>query len=472
VAGRGVCGAAAWGGWDVCALGWEAAQVMYNASFVKEMVDAAKHYAMGGADLEGVRVDWKALKAKRDAYILRLNGIYATLLDKSGVRKYSGTATFVGPRRVRIAETGEEVEGTHVLIATGGTPRVLDMPGKEFVKTSDDFFALEEQPRHVAIFGGGYIATELAGVFKGLGTQVTLFTRGDLMSMYDADIRKELHDAMVKCGIRVHCNTVISSVERTSSSPDQFRVNFRPTGAVVDEGGPGACGGDPADTTCASDTSNVAEGFDAVFMAVGRAPNTARLGLEHVGLAPTPIGHIRVNEWSETSVPNVYAVGDVVGRVDLTPVAIAAGRLLADRLFAGRSREDSRMDYRSVPTVTFSHPPIGTVGLSEQAAVSEFGKDNVTVFKSKFVNMFYSVFDVAADDKPKTFMKLVCAGPERRVVGLHIIGMGADEILQGFAVAIKMGATKADFDQCVAIHPTSAEEVVTMAPWGGAPPFK
>jgi glutathione reductase (NADPH) len=201
-------------------------------------------------------------------------------------------------------------------------------------------------------------------------------------------------------------------------------------------------------------------------LAVGREPLTASLDVGKTGLETTRSGHIQVNEWAETAAPNVYAVGDVVGRIDLTPVAIAAGRLLADRLFGGKSRDEARMSFEDIATVTFSHPPLATVGLTETAAADRFGRESLTIYTSRFTNLFYAMSDVEPDDKPKTFMKLICHGPDERVVGLHMIGMGVDEIVQGFAVAIKMGATKADLDRTVAIHPTAAEEVVTLAPWG------
>merc|ERR1712137_1374998 len=206
---------------------------------------------------------------------------------------------------------------------------------------------------------------------------------------------------------------------------------------------------------------------DTVLMAAGRVPNVESLNLEKVGVKLTPKGYIEVDEFQNTANPNIFAVGDVCGSVELTPMAIAAGRRLADRLFNGV--ENANVSYDDVPTVVFSHPTIGTVGLTEPKAVAKYGEENVKVYKSKFSNLFYGIFDIDSEDKPKTFMKLVCVGEEEKVVGIHVIGMGSDEMMQGFGVAIKMGATKADLDSSVAIHPTASEELVTMGTWGTSP---
>jgi len=292
--------------------------------------------------------------------------------------------------------------------------------------------------------GAGYIAVELAGVFSSLGVDTHLVVRkGKALRNFDEDISDHLDDEMQKGGITIYRNTNgLSKVEVGSDG--------KKTAHLVS-------GGDPI------------TGADVVLYAPGRIPNTASLNLDKAGvaLAPGGKGYIQVDEFQNTTAPNIFALGDVCGKVEWTPMAIAAGRRLADRLF--NSVANSKTSYDFVPTVVFSHPTIGTIGMTEKEAESKYGKDNIKVYKSKFANLYYGVFDIEASAKPKTFMKLVCAGENELVVGVHIIGMGADEMLQGFGVAVKMGATKSDFDSCVAIHPTAAEELVTMGTWGTAP---
>lgn len=314
----------------------------------------------------------------------------------------------------------------HITIATGGRPVIPDLPGAELGITSDGFFELETQPRRVAIVGSGYIAVELAGLFHALGSHVTLIVRSKtLLRPFDETMRNELAEQMSEAGVRILTETNVQSTSRNADGS----LNI----------------------VC--DTENVVA--DCLLWAVGRAANTEGLGLERAGVACKDDGTISVDAWQNTAVAGIYALGDIIGRAELTPVAIAAGRALAARLFL--DEKDARIDYDQIPSVIFSHPPIATVGLSEADAREQYG-DAVRVYGTRFTPMYYAI----TDHKPKTAMKLVCVGDEQRVVGCHIIGKDADEMLQGFAVAVRMGATKADFDRTLAIHPTSGEELVTL----------
>ena len=293
--------------------------------------------------------------------------------------------------------------------------------------TSNGFFEFADLPDSVAVVGSGYIAVELAGVLQGLGSKVHLIIRRDsVLRKFDADLQKKLMDALRSSGVEIHTESGIDQVKLAGA---RRQVTLK-SGESLDVG--------------------------QVIWAIGRRPKTKDLNLSAAGLEATEAGTLVVDEYQNTAVPGVYAVGDVIGKVDLTPVAIAAGRLLAERLFGGQ--ESAKLDYENIASVVFSHPPIGTVGLSEEDARRKFGDDQIKVYTSEFTNMFYAL----GDHKPKTFMKLVTLKPSEKIVGLHGIGLGVDEMLQGFAVAVKMGATKQDFDRTVAIHPVSAEEFVTM----------
>jgi glutathione reductase (NADPH) len=368
--------------------------------------------------------DWSDLKSRRDAYIARLNSIYDSMLEKSGVTVVRDFGRFVDARTVEV--DGRRLTAPHITIATGGQPVFPDIPGAELGISSDGFFALEHQPRRVAVVGSGYIAVELAGVFRALGSEVALLARGDrLLRPFDAMLREELATRMRDDGIDIRHHSQPRAVTRKADGT-----------LVVD------CG--EAGTVEA----------DCVLWAIGRRANTAGLNLPAAGVTAGTDGTIPVDAFQNTSAAGIYAIGDVTGAAELTPVAIAAGRRLAARLFL--NQPDARLDYANIPTVVFSHPTIGTVGMTEDEARARF--DNVKVYATRFTPMYFAV----TGHKPRTAMKLVCAGPDERVVGLHVIGEGADEMLQGFAVAVKMGATKRDFDETVAIHPTSAEELVTL----------
>jgi len=383
-----------------------------------------------------------------------LNTIYASGLDKSGCDTFLvEDSSFVDEHTISLKSSDESatktITSSKILIAVGGRPWT-PTSGEgiaEHAINSDGFFELEERPSVAVVVGGGYIAVELAGVLNGLGTETHLVTRKErALRTFDPDISDQLDQEMIRQGIHLHHNVGDDGVTKIVSSDDDGKK-------VVTLG-----------------SGDVIYGVDTVLMATGRVPNTESLNLEEAGTGITTNskGYIEVDEYQNTSNPNIFALGDVCGAVELTPMAIAAGRRLSDRVFNGQT--ESRVSYEEVPTVVFSHPTIGTIGLTEPAAVAKYGQDNIRVYKSRFSNLMYGIYDVASpEDKPKTLMKLITAGLNERVVGIHIIGTGADEMLQGFGVAMKMGATKADFDSCIAIHPTAAEELVTMGTWGTSP---
>lgn len=393
----------------------------YAASLAYAMEDAPDY----GFDLDLRGHDWKTLVEKRAAYIDRLNGIYAQNLERDGVTHIVGRARFVGSRTVEVDGTRYSAE--RVVIAVGGEPIVPHFPGAELGITSDGFFELQSLPERVAVVGAGYIAVELAGMLRALGAQVHLVLRGDtVLRPFDEDLQAALMDTMRADGIEIHAHMSADSLERVDG-----HITYR-----------------------AHDGSRI-EGLEQVIWAIGRRPRTAELGLENVGVA-LDHGYVVADDYQDTNIDGIHALGDVCGRAELTPVAIAAGRKLADRLYGGRP--DAHLDYENIPTVIFSHPPIGTVGMAEAAARERYGDDAVRVHRARFTPMYHAL----TAHKTPAVVKLVCVGAEERIVGCHIFGHGADEMMQGFAVAVHMGARKADFDATVAIHPTSAEELVTL----------
>ena len=397
-------------------------KVMWNAAGVAlGLVDAADY----GFNVAVDGNDWPALKRKRDDYVLRLNGIYERNLAAKGVAYVRGAARFLDKGSVEV--NGERLTARYIVIATGGKAIMPNLPGAEHGITSDGFFELEQRPKRVAIVGGGYVACEFAGAFHELGSEVELFIRKDhLLMSFDAMLGKSLMREMRERGITVHTHMIPAAVREASGLK-----------------------------TLVAEDGREFSGFDCVQWGVGRAANVAELDLSKAGVAVDDSDYVVTDGFQNTNVPGVYAIGDVTGRAALTPVAIAAGRRLSDRLFGGKT--DRHLEYRMIPTVVFTHPPIGTVGASEAEARAQYG-DAVKVYVADFTPMYHAL----TRRKSHTDMKLVCVGSEERIVGCHIIGAGADEMLQGFAVAIRMGATKRDFDDTVAIHPTSAEELVTM----------
>ena len=370
-------------------------------------------------------LDWKELVVHRQAYIANIHASYLKRLDENNVVRVPRRGRLVDAHTVECSD-GVHISAAHILIATGAHPQRPDIPGAELGLVSDDFFNLCSAPERVAIVGGGYIAVELAGLLQALGSRVTLLVRGErLLERFDAELTGQLAENLRHQGVQVHFGYRLRELQRDGD-------------AVVALGHDG-----PADGR-----------FDAVFFATGRRGNSADLGLDAVGVVVGEKGEVEVDEWQTTAVPSVHAVGDIAGKVGLTPVAIAAARKLMDRLFGGQPQ--AKMDYENVASVVFSHPALGAVGLSEEEACAKHG--DVRVYRSNFRPMLQAL----ADGTQRSLFKLVCVGEEEHVVGVHLLGEAADEILQGFALAVKMGVTKAQFDDTVAIHPTSAEEVVLM----------
>lgn len=396
-------------------------KVMWNAAHI---VEGARDAAGYGISLPEAKVDWKDMRSRRDAYIVRLNGVYARNLEKRGVAHISGSATFQDAHTVVVGSNRYTAD--HIVVATGGQPLRPALPGQELGLTSDEFFAMNSRPNRVAVIGSGYIAVEIAGVLNAFGSKVELVARGDtVLREFDTLVQSALMREMRSAGIEFHLNTLTASLAQDAggihlTSADGSRLG----------------------------------GFDAVIWALGRQPSTADLQLERAGLRTDAQGFLRTDAYQQTTVASIYAIGDVTGRSALTPVAIAAGRRLADRLFNGQI--DRHLDYSGIPTVVFSHPPVGTVGLTETQARADHVL--VEIKTTAFVPMYYAL----TERRQRCEMKLVLAGAEQRVVGCHIVGDGADEMLQGFAVAMRMGATLKDFQNTVAIHPTNAEELVTM----------
>ncbi|HSN51141.1 MAG TPA: glutathione-disulfide reductase [Woeseiaceae bacterium] len=397
-------------------------KVMWYAAGMQHHLDHAADY---GFDVDVRDHDWASLKARRDAYVTRLNGIYENNLDKRGVDYIQGAAHFVDPHTLVVGD--EHYRAERIAIATGGRPKVPDVPGAGYGIVSDDFFTLEERPQRVLIAGSGYIAVELGGVFNALGSDVNIVVRKDgIVRSFDAMLGEEVMEAMENSGIRFDTHVIPASIEKTGDGLVMTSEDGRRFGPV-----------------------------DCVLWAVGREPNSDTLRLDAAGVKTDAQGFITVDTFQATNVEHIFAIGDVTGAQALTPVAIAAGRRLADRIY-GRM-EGRHLDYRLVPTVIFSHPPMGTVGMTEAEARAEYG-DAIKVYLSRFTPMYFAL----GEQKQRSVMKLITAGSDERIVGCHVIGDGADEMMQGFAVAIRMGATKKDFDDTVAIHPTSAEEFVTM----------
>jgi glutathione reductase (NADPH) len=398
-------------------------KVMWNAA---EIAAAAQDSAGYGFQFGAVAHDWSMLKTGRDAYVHRLNGIYERNLAHRKIQLARGRARVTGAQTVEIDDW--HATAPHIVIATGGQPVIPDLPGAEFGITSDGFFELEERPERVAIVGSGYIAVEIAGIMQELGSQVTLVVRGEtVMRHFDSMLGASWVEIARDMGIEIAHRALTESVSRLPDGTLQLNMaDGRHVGPV-----------------------------NQLIWAVGRAPRTRDMGLESVGVKLDGQGYVVTDKFQNTNVPSLHAIGDVTGRAQLTPVAIAAGRRLSDRIWGGQ--EGRFLDYDNIPTVVFGHPPMGTVGLTEAEARLKHGSA-VKVYLSAFVPMYHAL----TTRKPRTHMKLICAGPKQLVVGAHVIGAGADEMMQGFAVAIRMGATKADFDDTVAIHPTSAEELVTM----------
>ena len=397
-------------------------KVMWYAA---NLAHAADDAAAFGIPVSRSDTDWQTLVSGREAYIERINRSWNNTVSTHDITHIPGYARFSGANTVEVE--GVEYSADHIVVATGGKPIVPPVPGAELGITSDGFFQLQSQPKRVAVIGGGYIGVELSGVLRALGSEVTIVALEDrVLEVFDDMISEVLSEEMDKQGIGQRMGFQVAALEK---SADGIAIR--------------------------SAEGEVISGFDTVIWAVGRAANTRELNLKAASVDVLKNGIIPVDGYQNTNVPGIYAIGDITGKTPLTPVAIAAGRKLAERLF--NNKADSRIDYQNIPSVVFAHPPVGTVGMTEAMAREHYG-DAVTVYETRFTPMRYAL----SGHKSTTAMKLVCAGSDERVVGIHIIGDRADEMLQGFAVAVKMGATKADLDNTIAIHPTSAEELVTM----------
>jgi glutathione reductase (NADPH) len=398
-------------------------KLMWNAAEFPGAVDDARGY---GFDVTLGAHDWAGLKAARDAYVLKLNGIYESNLAKSKVTLVRGWARLLPGRTIEV--DGRQLTAERIVLAPGGRPQRPNVPGAELGINSDGFFELTERPQRVTLVGAGYVAVEFAGVFAALGSEVTVVWRGaHLLRDFDPLLVEAAEEGLREAGATLLPQSRPTALTRAA---DGKRIDVR------------------------LDNGELVTDQDAVIWATGRKPVTEFIDAA-VGIKLDADGFIEVDEFQETNVPGVFAIGDATGKAALTPVAIAAGRRLADRVWGGQAGR--KLAYENIPTVVFGHPPLGTVGLTEAAARAAYGA-TVKTYSATFVPMYHALTTA----KHKTRMKLVTAGPEERVVGVHLAGRGVDEMLEGFAVAVRMGATKRDFDDTVAIHPTASEELVTM----------
>ncbi|MFP1723600.1 glutathione-disulfide reductase [Lonsdalea quercina] len=399
-------------------------KVMWHAA---QIAEAIHNYGPDyGFDVTVNGFNWDTLVKNRSAYIDRIHHSYDNVLGKNQVEVIRGFARFVDAHTVEV--NGEEITADHILIATGGRPTLPDVPGAEYGINSDGFFELDALPRRVAVVGAGYIAVEIAGVLNALGAETHLFVRKHApLRQFDPLIVDTLVEVMKAEGPSLHTESTPKAVVKNADGSLTLQLEDGKSQTV-----------------------------DCLIWAIGRQPATDNLNLQAAGVALDDRGYVQVDKFQNTNVSGIYAVGDNTGAVELTPVAVAAGRRLSERLFNNKPNE--HLDYTNIPTVVFSHPPIGTVGLTEPQAREKYGDEQVNVYQSSFTAMYTAV----TQHRQPCRMKLVCVGPEEKVVGVHGIGFGVDEMLQGFAVAVKMGATKQDFDNTVAIHPTGAEEFVTM----------
>ena len=394
--------------------------LVYGAHFAEEFEQASGF----GWTLGASSFDWSTLIANKDREINRLNGIYRNLLVNSGVTLLEGHATLTGPNEVLV--NGQRHTAKHILIATGGWPQIPEIPGHEHAISSNEAFFLKALPKRVLVVGGGYIAVEFAGIFQGLGAETSLLYRGEMIQRaFDGSVRKHLHEELLKRGMDVQFNADIARIDK---QPDGSLKATLKDGRVLEA--------------------------DCVFYATGRRPMLDNLGLETTGVKLDKRGFINVNDLYQTDEPSILAIGDVIGRVQLTPVALAEGMAVARRLF--KPEQYRPVDYNMIPTAVFSQPAIGTVGLSEEQALED--GHQVQIFESSFRPMKLTMTDC----QERTFMKLVVDAETDKVLGCHMVGPEAGEIVQGLAIAMKAGATKQHFDETIGVHPTAAEEFVTM----------
>jgi glutathione reductase (NADPH) len=405
-------------------LGCVPKKIMFNASVIADTFHKANNY---GFSPDPVILDWHKLVNQRNAYIERLRENYAARFEQYKITQIQGTGVFHDKHSITVEETLYQAE--HIIIATGGEPSLPMIPGIQYTIDSDGFFSLTKQPVKVAIIGSGYIGVELAGIFNSLGSETHLLMRGESpLSRFDPMISDTLKEIMQQQGIYLHPNHKAQAINLHSDGRKSIQC----------------CSG------------SIIQDLDVIITAVGRKPRTSNLNLDKIKVKMDDQGLIQIDSFQNTSVKGVYAIGDVTDAPALTPVAIAAGRRLADRLFGNQPK--ACLNYENICSVVFSHPPSGAVGFTEPEAIKKYGKKRIKVYQTRFNPMY----DALSVEKIPTAMKLVTLGKKEKIIGLHVIGYGADEMLQGFGVAVKMGATKKDFDNTIAIHPTSAEEFVTM----------
>lgn len=392
----------------------------YAAEFAYDL----KHSNTLGFETNDFKHNWQTLQQASKQYIKKLNDMYRKNLSQKNIEIITGNASFQSSKEISVG--GVLLTAKQIIIACGATPVVPDIPGAEFGITSDDFFELKNKPNKTIIVGSGYVAVELAGILNALGSDTKIVARkNSILRKFDQSIQSSVIDYLVESGVEVSLNTDVLSVKENNN---QLLVQ----------------------TNNKDHTS-----IDALLWAIGRKPLVSDLGLERTQVTKDKNNFILVDQYQTTKDPNICAIGDVVGNHELTPVAIAAGRILSDRLFSDKEKE--WLEYKNIPTVIFAHPPVGTVGMSEEEARVVYG-NKVKIYEANFVSLRHSLIGVSS----KAMVKLVCLGKEEIVIGCHIVGQGADELLQGFAVAIKMGAQKKDLDNTIAIHPTLAEELVTL----------
>jgi glutathione reductase (NADPH) len=423
-------------------------KVMWYAAGIAQGLMDAQDYGFN-IDLEGDfkgeksgKLNWEKLVAKRENYIGGILDWYDGYLGDVGVEVIQGTAKFLDNKTIEV--DGETYTADNIVIASGGRPIIpSDIEGSKLGIDSDGFFQELDnvQPQKVVVVGGGYIALELAMLMDGLGSDVSVLHQGwPVLEGFDSTIQDALSQQMKDDGLKRYHDEIISKVVEQEGS-DGNANDHKPNGL--------------AKVTIEFEDGTKITDVDSLIWAIGRRPNTDNIGLENTDVELNKNGTVVVDDYEKTTVDGIWAIGDIIGKAPLTPVAIATGRRLGDRLYGGKP--ERKMSYDDIATVMFTHPPIGTIGMSEEKAVEVYGED-IKVYKTDFVPMYHTM----TRHKVKTHMKLIVTGAEEKIVGCHVIGLGADEMLQGFAVAIRMGATKSDFDDTIAIHPVSAEELVTM----------
>jgi glutathione reductase (NADPH) len=405
-------------------LGCVPKKIMWYAGNLVE----ASHYGHDyGFDFQTHLPDFSTLVSHRQRYISSLNQLYAKQIEQHNIAYIKGQAQFLDQKTIKVND--QFLHGDHIIIATGCSPVMPDMPGAEFCIDSNGFFALTSVPKKIALIGAGYVATELASILNLAGAKVSLLLRySTLLRDFDSVISDSLMKIMSEQGINILPNHPVDKVTRDNHGLLSLHCHNK---IALSE-------------------------LDCVLYAIGRKPRSKDLNLSAAGVRSNKEGFIHTNKWETTNIGHIYAIGDVTGKRLLTPVAVAAGRRLTQRLFG--TDKKAHVDYRNIPSVIFTHPPIGSVGLSEQAAIEKYGRDQLTIHETQFNSLFYGI----SKQKIPSQMKLITLKPNEKIIGCHIVGNGADEMLQGFAVALKMGATKKDFDNTMAIHPTNAEEMVLL----------